>query len=90
MTRSEGPEPSRRRVLAAFAAIYFFWGATFLAVRIAVVVVPPLITISVRCIGGALILWMWLDDRLGRASALKRVSDSRSGDRRGSSACFCS
>lgn len=52
--------PSRQRLLAAFGAIYFFWGATFLAVRIAVAVVPPLVTISVRCIGGALILWTWL------------------------------
>ncbi len=52
--------PSKRRVLAAFAAIYFFWGTTFLAVRIVVAVVPPLVAISVRCVGGALILWAWL------------------------------
>lgn len=60
MTEGEPQKPSKRRVLTAFGAIYFFWGATFLAVRIAVVAVPPLITISIRCIGGALILWLWL------------------------------
>ena len=29
------------RVLLAFAAIYILWGATFLAIRIAVLEIPP-------------------------------------------------
>jgi drug/metabolite transporter (DMT)-like permease len=52
--------PSRIALLAAFAAIYLFWGATFLAVRYAVLVVPPMLIIAIRCSGGALILWAWL------------------------------
>lgn len=52
--------PRRLRLLAAFAAIYLFWGATFLAVRYAVVVVPPMLIIFFRCAGGALILFAWL------------------------------
>lgn len=52
--------PSRIALLAAFAAIYLFWGATFLAVRYAVLVVPPMLIIAIRCSGGALILWGWL------------------------------
>ena len=52
--------PSRLALLAAFAAIYLFWGATFLAVRYAVLVVPPMLIIAIRCSGGALILWAWL------------------------------
>jgi len=52
--------PPRLTLLAAFAAIYLFWGATFLAVRYAVVVVPPMLIIFFRCAGGALILFGWL------------------------------
>ena len=51
---------TRARIIAGFAAIYLFWGATFLAIRYAVVEVPPLLTIATRCIGGALILYAWL------------------------------
>lgn len=55
-------EPAGRRiaVLAAFAAIYLFWGGTFLAIRYAVAEVPPLLTIAIRCVGGALLLGAWL------------------------------
>jgi drug/metabolite transporter (DMT)-like permease len=44
---------------AAFAAIYLFWGGTFLAIRYAVADVPPLLTIAVRCLAGALLLGGW-------------------------------
>jgi drug/metabolite transporter (DMT)-like permease len=54
------PAPRRFTLLAAFAAIYLFWGATFLAVRYAVVLVPPMLIIFFRCAGGALILFAWL------------------------------
>jgi drug/metabolite transporter (DMT)-like permease len=44
------------RVVLAFAAIYFLWGATFLAIRIAVLEVPPLFAGGVRfLIAGALL-----------------------------------
>jgi drug/metabolite transporter (DMT)-like permease len=52
--------PPRLQLIAAFAAVYLFWGATFLAVRYAVVVVPPMLIIGIRCTGGALILLAWL------------------------------
>jgi drug/metabolite transporter (DMT)-like permease len=54
------PPPARVALLAAFAAIYFFWGGTFLALRYAVAEVPPLLTIATRCLGGALLLYAWL------------------------------
>lgn len=61
MTRplSSSPERSAPRwaVIAAFAAIYLFWGGTFLALRYAVTDVPPLLTIAIRCLGGALVLY---------------------------------
>lgn len=50
----------RARLIAAFAAVYLFWGGTFLAIRYAVAEVPPLLTIAIRCGGGALILYAWL------------------------------
>jgi drug/metabolite transporter (DMT)-like permease len=54
---------SRARLIAAFAAIYVFWGGTFLAIRYAVAEVPPLLTIGIRCAGGAAILFLWLAAR---------------------------
>ena len=50
----------KARLIAAFAAVYLFWGGTFLAIRYAVAEVPPLLTIAIRCGGGALILYAWL------------------------------
>jgi drug/metabolite transporter (DMT)-like permease len=52
--------PRRLPLVAAFSAIYFFWGATFLALRFAVAVVPPMLIIGIRCTGGAAILFAWL------------------------------
>lgn len=53
----------RLQMVAAFAAIYLFWGGTFLAIRYAVAEVPPLLTIGIRCAGGTLILFVWLAAR---------------------------
>jgi len=36
------------RVLLAFGAIYFLWGATFLAIRVAVLAAPPFVTAGLR------------------------------------------
>ncbi len=62
---------SRARLIAAFAAIYVFWGGTFLAIRYAVAEVPPLLTIAIRCLGGAAILYAWFaaSGRLERSTA---------------------
>ncbi len=47
------PDP---RELLAFAAIYLLWGATFLAIRVAVVELPPFLTAGVRfLVAGALL-----------------------------------
>ncbi len=59
-------------VAAAFAAIYLFWGGTFLAIRYAVAEVPPLLTIGVRCIGGAVLLYAWLVWRGGLDRATRQ------------------
>ncbi|HYC33918.1 MAG TPA: EamA family transporter [Gemmatimonadales bacterium] len=64
--------PSRAKVAAAFAAIYLLWGATFLAIRYAVAEVPPMLTIAVRCLGGAALLYLWLLLRGERPSTAPR------------------
>jgi drug/metabolite transporter (DMT)-like permease len=47
------------RLLAAFAAIYVIWGSTYLAIKVLVGVLPPLLTAAVRSAlaGGILLLW---------------------------------
>lgn len=51
-----GARPPRARVALAFAIVYLVWGSTFLALRYAVADVPPLLTMAIRCFGGALVL----------------------------------
>jgi drug/metabolite transporter (DMT)-like permease len=48
------------RVLLAFAAIYLLWGATFLAIRIAVLAMPPLFTAGVRFLTAGALLYGWM------------------------------
>jgi drug/metabolite transporter (DMT)-like permease len=48
-------------VMAAFAAIYFVWGSTFLAIRYAVETIPPFAMMAGRCLfGGAILLVLGL------------------------------
>ena len=51
---------TRWKMIAAFGAVYLFWGATFLAIRYAVEDIPPLLMMAMRCAGGAAILFAWL------------------------------
>jgi drug/metabolite transporter (DMT)-like permease len=48
------------RVLLAFFAIYFLWGATFLAIRVAVLVIPPFFTAGVRFFTAGAFLYLVL------------------------------
>lgn len=52
--------PARASLVAAFAALYVFWGGTFLAIRYAVAEIPPLLMMATRCAAGAAILFAWL------------------------------
>ena len=55
-----GARPARASLVAAFAALYVFWGGTFLAIRYAVEEIPPLLMMGLRCAAGAAILFAWL------------------------------
>ncbi len=60
---------NRTYFFASFAAIYFLWGGTYLAIRYSVAEVPPFITIAIRCAGGAIVWFAWLVWRGGLVSA---------------------
>jgi drug/metabolite transporter (DMT)-like permease len=46
------------REVLAFAAIYFLWGATFLAIRVAVLEIPPFFTAGLRFFSAGVILYL--------------------------------
>jgi len=53
------PRPAAWKTLLAFGIIYFVWGSTFLAIRIGVHEVPPLLYAAMRfgTAGAALLVW---------------------------------
>jgi drug/metabolite transporter (DMT)-like permease len=46
-------------LVLAYAAIYIIWGTTYLAIRVAVGTIPPLLMMGIRCVtaGGLLLAW---------------------------------
>ena len=48
------------KILAAFAIIYFVWGSTFLAIRIGVHEVPPLLFAAMRFLAAGAVMFGWL------------------------------
>jgi len=48
------------KTLLAFAIIYFVWGSTFLAIRVGVREVPPLILAAMRFLVAGLVLYAWM------------------------------
>ncbi|HEX7962454.1 MAG TPA: EamA family transporter [Terriglobales bacterium] len=59
MTRFESRPPSWQIVLA-FAIIYLVWGSTFLAIRIGVHEVPPLLLAAMRFLAAGVLMYAWL------------------------------
>jgi drug/metabolite transporter (DMT)-like permease len=57
MTPPQTHKPATLALIAAFAAIYFIWGSTFLAIRFAVETLPPLLMMGTRhLVAGSLLL----------------------------------
>jgi len=46
-------------LLAAFAAIYIFWGSTYLAIKYAIETLPPFLMAGTRFLSAGLILYIW-------------------------------
>jgi drug/metabolite transporter (DMT)-like permease len=59
------------KTLLAFAIIYFVWGSTFLAIRIGVHEVPPLLFAAMRFLVAGLVLYGWMIAR-GERSPSRR------------------
>jgi drug/metabolite transporter (DMT)-like permease len=49
----------RARTLAAWAAVYLVWGSTYLAIKVAVAVLPPLFAAGVRFLIAGILLYGW-------------------------------
>src|SRR2546430_2584888 len=52
--------PPRWQILLAFAIIYFVWGSTFLAIRVGVHEVPPLLLAAMRFLAAGVAMYVWL------------------------------
>jgi drug/metabolite transporter (DMT)-like permease len=52
--------PPAWKTVLAFAIIYFVWGSTFLAIRVGVREVPPLLLASMRFFIAGVVLFAWL------------------------------
>jgi drug/metabolite transporter (DMT)-like permease len=68
-------EQSRLGRLFAYAAIYFLWGASFLAIRVIVASVPPLLAAGFRFLSAGLILFAW---SMLRGGAFPKLREWRS------------
>jgi drug/metabolite transporter (DMT)-like permease len=55
------------KILITFAIIYFVWGSTFLAIRIGVHEVPPLLLAAMRFLTAGAVMYGWLMARGERA-----------------------
>ncbi len=51
------PEPSRAKLITAFAAVYILWGSTFLAIRYAVATLPPFLMAGTRHLVAGAVLY---------------------------------
>jgi drug/metabolite transporter (DMT)-like permease len=53
------PHRPQWKTLLAFAIIYFVWGSTFLAIRIGVREIPPLLFAAMRFLAAGVVLYGW-------------------------------
>ena len=58
--------------LSAYAIIYFVWGSTFLAIRIGVHEVPPLLFAAMRFLTAGIALYGWMITRGERSPSLRQ------------------
>jgi drug/metabolite transporter (DMT)-like permease len=55
--------PTRAKLLLAFAAVYFIWGSTYLAIRFAIETVPPFLVGGSRFLMAGAVMYVWLRAR---------------------------
>ncbi|MCI0708209.1 MAG: EamA family transporter [Ignavibacteriae bacterium] len=52
-------QPNRVKLLAAFFAIYFVWGTTYLAIKYAIETIPPFMMMGMRALTAGTALYAW-------------------------------
>ncbi|MDP2885583.1 MAG: EamA family transporter [Ignavibacteria bacterium] len=63
--------PPRLKLIAAFASVYIVWGSTYLAIRIAIETIPPLLMAGFRFIIAGSMMYAW--GRLRSKERLTRI-----------------
>ena len=58
---------NRTRILIAFAAVYFVWGSTYLAIKYGIETIPPFLMGATRFLVAGLLLYAFARSRGGRA-----------------------
>lgn len=54
-----GDISARSKIWAAFAAVYFIWGSTYLAMRFAITTLPPFLMAAMRFLVAGAVLYAW-------------------------------
>ncbi|HSM55544.1 MAG TPA: EamA family transporter [Candidatus Sulfomarinibacteraceae bacterium] len=54
-----GRDSHRLTIIASFAAVYFFWGSTYLAIHYAIETIPPFLMAGIRFLAAGAILYGW-------------------------------
>ena len=67
----------KTKIAAAFAVVYVIWGSTYLAIRIGLESMPPLLMAGVRFLIAGALLWAWCDLR-GEARPVLREAKNAS------------
>ena len=50
---------SQQKLIAAFAALYFVWGSTYLGIRFAIETIPPLLMAGIRFVIAGSLMYFW-------------------------------
>ncbi len=66
--------PSRALVIVAFVCIYLIWGSTYLAIKYAIVTLPPFLMAGTRFLVAGAVLFAWGSLRGRGASGRTRPS----------------
>ena len=51
--------PNKLKILAAFIAVYFVWGTTYLAIKYAIETIPPFLMMGMRSLIAGTVLYTW-------------------------------
>jgi drug/metabolite transporter (DMT)-like permease len=75
-TAPQARTPSRAAFVFAFGAVYFIWGSTYGAIRVAVGTLPPFLLAGTRFLLAGLILAAWLAATRGFNPTSRQIRDN--------------